>query len=189
MDTHISPVELQKAYRLINHGPTVLVAAAHGGVRDVMAAAWACALDIFPPRLTVVLDKASLTRQLIEANSRFSVQVPTAAQLQLTRALGTTSLATQPGKLADSDVELFRIDGHDAPFVTGCSAWLACEVIPEPHIQDTYDLFVANVTGVWADTRVFAEGHWKFESAEAHWRSLHYIAGGQFYAIGEPLTA
>ena len=31
---------LDKAFRLLNHGPTVLVSARHGGVSNVMAAAW-----------------------------------------------------------------------------------------------------------------------------------------------------
>lgn len=39
MDSHISPVDLQKAYRLINHGPTVLVSARDADVDNVMAAA------------------------------------------------------------------------------------------------------------------------------------------------------
>jgi len=46
MDSNIASVVLEKAYRLINHGPTVLVSARHGGVDNVMAAAWACALDL-----------------------------------------------------------------------------------------------------------------------------------------------
>ena len=33
-------VPLPKAYRLLNHGPTVLVSSAHAGRRNVMAAAW-----------------------------------------------------------------------------------------------------------------------------------------------------
>nr|WP_314218006.1 hypothetical protein [uncultured Campylobacter sp.] len=33
----LKPVELHKAYRLINHGPTVMVSAEFDGVRDVMA--------------------------------------------------------------------------------------------------------------------------------------------------------
>ena len=45
MDPHIASVPLDKASRLLNHGPTVLVSARHGGVEKVMAAAWACALD------------------------------------------------------------------------------------------------------------------------------------------------
>ena len=49
MNEHISPVALEKAYRLLNHGPTVLVSAGHDGVDNVMAAAWACALVFAPP--------------------------------------------------------------------------------------------------------------------------------------------
>jgi hypothetical protein len=43
--THCRPVPLPKAYRLLNHGPTVLVSAAHNGQRNIMAAAWAMPLD------------------------------------------------------------------------------------------------------------------------------------------------
>ncbi|SRR5487761_2305141 len=188
MDSHISPVDLPKAYRLINHGPTVLVSARHAGVDNVMAAAWACALDFAPPKLTVVLDKSSKTRELIESSGTFVIQVPTVAQLQLTHEVGTLSLSTEPDKLKLCGVKLFGIDGHDLPFVAGCSAWLACKLIPEPHNQQTYDLFIGEVVGAWADTRVFSNGRWYFEDADPSLRSLHHVAGGHFYAIGEPLT-
>lgn len=62
----ITPVELSKAFRLINHGPTTLVSARYDGVDNVMAASWVCALDYAPPKLTVVLDKMARTRELIE---------------------------------------------------------------------------------------------------------------------------
>ena len=186
MDSHISPVELEKSYRLINHGPTVLVSAEYKGVDNVMAAAWACALDFSPPKLTVVLDKNTKTRELVENSGTFVIQVPTAAQLQLTHQLGSKSMLTEPDKLKNADVKLFRIDGYERPFVAGCSAWLACKLIPEPHNQTTYDLFIGEVVGAWADTRVFRNGHWHFEDADPDWRSLHYIAGGNFYAIGDP---
>ena len=72
---HFAPVPLDKSYRLLNHGPTVLVSARHGGVTDVMAAAWACVLDYGQtPRVTVVLDKATRTRELIEASGAFALQ-------------------------------------------------------------------------------------------------------------------
>ena len=67
LNPHIAPVPLDKAYRLLNHGPTVLVSAAHAGQHNVMAASWACALDFAPPKVTVVLDKATRTRELVEA--------------------------------------------------------------------------------------------------------------------------
>lgn len=37
MDSHIAPVEQENAYRLINHGPTVLVSASHDGVENVIS--------------------------------------------------------------------------------------------------------------------------------------------------------
>lgn len=188
MDDHIAAVPLEKAYRLINHGPTVLVSAQHAGVTNVMAAAWACALDFSPPKISVVLDKIAKTRELVEKSGVFVIQVPTVAQLKLTSDVGSTSLFDAPDKLARSGVELFSIPGHDLLFVAGCSAWLACKLLPEPHNQQTYDLFIGEVVGAWADSRVFRDGHWHFETAAADFRSLHYIAGGQFYAIGEALN-
>jgi flavin reductase (DIM6/NTAB) family NADH-FMN oxidoreductase RutF len=188
MNKHISPVDLQKAYRLINHGPTVLVSARHAGVDNVMAAAWACALDFAPPKLTVVLDKSSKTRELVEKSGTFVIQVPTVAQLHLTHTVGTLSLSTMPNKLKLAGVELFDVEGHDLPFVAGCSAWLACKLVPEPHNQQSYDLFIGEVVGAWADKRVFSNGRWHFEDADPAFRSLHHVAGGHFYAIGEPLT-
>lgn len=188
MESHIAPVELGKAHRLINHGPTVLVSARHAGVDNVMAAAWACALDFSPPKLTVVLDKSAATRALVEASGRFVIQVPTAAQAQLTIDVGTQSLAATPDKLARAGVQLFDIDGHDVPFVAGCAAWLACRLIVEPHNQQAYDLFIGEVVGAWSDTRVFTDGHWNYENADPALRSLHYVAGGHFYAIGAPLS-
>jgi flavin reductase (DIM6/NTAB) family NADH-FMN oxidoreductase RutF len=167
----------------------VLVSARHGGVTDVMAAAWACALDFEPPKLTVVLDKATRTRELIERSGSFIVQVPTVAQLQQTSILGSISLRDHPDKLAQAGTTLFEVEGQDQPFVAGCSAWLACRFIAEPHIQTAYDLFVAEVVGAWADSRAFSKGRWHLETADPSFRSLHHIAGGRFYATGEALDA
>ena len=175
---------MEKANRLINHGPTVLVSASHGGVDNVMAAAWVCGLDFAPPKVTLVLGRTSKTRELAEKSGHLVVQVPTVRQAQLVHAVGNSSGRDDPNKLKRCGVELFRLDGVPAPLVAGCSAWLACRLISDAHTRDRYDLFAAEVTGAWADDRVFRDGHWQFETADAGWRSLHYIAGGHFYATG-----
>jgi flavin reductase (DIM6/NTAB) family NADH-FMN oxidoreductase RutF len=185
----LAGVDLAKCYRLLNHGPTVLVSARHRGTADVLAAAWTCALDFSPPKVTVVLDKQTRTRELVEASGCFALQVPNVRQLAMTQALGTHSLHALPDKLARFGVELFEPDGTTAPLVAGCSAWLACRVLPEPHNQQRHDLFIGEVVAAWADRRVFRDGHWHFEAADPGWRSLHYVAGGQYYAIGEALRA
>lgn len=69
----MQPVDLAKAYRLLNHGPTVLVTAAHAGQRNVMAAAWNMPLDFQPPKVAVVIDRNTFTRSLIDASGRFGL--------------------------------------------------------------------------------------------------------------------
>lgn len=182
---HFTPVPLDKAYRLLNHGPTVLVSAEHAGQRNVMAASWACALDFAPPKVTVVLDKATRTRELVEASGMFALQLPTLPMAAMTVALGTDSAKTHPDKLRQHGVELFYAPSQPtAPLVQGCAAWLVCRVLPEPHNQQAYDLFIGEVVAAWADDRVFRHGHWEFDSAPDSLRTLHYVAGGQFYATG-----
>ena len=184
MSAPIRPVDLAKAYRLLNHGPTVLVSARHQAVDNVMAAAWCCALDFDPPKLTVVLDKATRTRELVEASGRFALQLPCVAQAGLTVAVGTHSAHDMPDKLARLQVPTFTAPGHDLPLVQGCVGWLVCRLLPEPHNQHTYDLFIGQVEAAWADERVFRQGRWHFDTAPAELRTLHHVAGGQFIVAG-----
>ncbi len=74
-------VDLAKAYYLLNHGPTILVTSAHAGRRNIMAAAWNVPLDFDPPKLIVVIDKNTYTRELVEASGTFAINVPCVAQI------------------------------------------------------------------------------------------------------------
>lgn len=185
LPAHVQPVELTKSYRLMNHGPTVLVSARHGAQVNVMAAAWACVLDFGDhPKVTVVLDKATFTRTLIEASGVFALQLPTVDQVHLTVGVGTDSGHEVQDKLARHGVELFTPAGCPVPLVQGCAGWLACKLLPEPHQQQTYDLFIGEVTAAWADERVFSQGRWHFDQADDGMRTIHHVAGGQFFVSG-----
>lgn len=189
MNTHIKSVELAKAYRLLNHGPTVLVSAKYEHEENVMAAAWACALELIPAKVSVVLDKSTKTRKLVEKSGYFILQVPTLKQLKLVQQLGSISQFNDPEKLAHCHTPLFQFEGFDLPAVEGCAAWLICELIPEPHNQQAHDLFIAKVVAAYADDRVFRDGHWYYHEAPAEWKSLHHIAGGHYYTIGDAVDA
>jgi flavin reductase (DIM6/NTAB) family NADH-FMN oxidoreductase RutF len=182
---HFKPVPLDKSYRLMNHGPTVLVSAQHAGVVNVMAAAWACVLDFGQtPKVTVVLDKATRTRELIEASGSFALQLPTKAMATLTVNVGTDSAKDVPDKLPRYGVTTFTAPGSDIPLVEGCVGWLLCKLVPEPHNQQAYDLFIGDVTAAWADERVFSDGRWHFDKAPDDLRTIHHVAGGQFFVSG-----
>ena len=155
------------------------------GVRNVMAAAWAMPLDFDPPKVLVVVDSRTLTRELIEGSGVFALNIPT-------RAIAETTLTV--GTLSGRDVDKFDALGLvtmpartiDVPLVAGCAGWLECRVIPEPHNEKRYDLFIAEVTAAWADPALFSNGRWHFTDAGS--KTLHYLAGGAFFETGEAFT-
>lgn len=183
-------VDLAKAYRLLNHGPTILVTAAHGGRRNVMAAAWNVPLDFDPPKVIVVIDKNTYTRELIEASGTFAINIPCVAQIDIVQKVGNSCGRDlkDTDKFAQHGLETAAAKEIDAPLINGCVGWLECKVIPELHNQLTYDLFIAEVVAAYADARVFSEGHWHFEGydQEAYdkLRTIHHVAGGSFFATG-----
>lgn len=182
------PVELAKAYLLLNHGPVTLVSSAHGGTENVMAAAWTMPLDFDPPKIVVVIDRQTLTRTLIEESGEFALNIPPRAMAAQVLAVGTRS-----GKDAGGD-DKFALTGLTtrpgtrvaAPLIEGCLAWLECRVLPETHNQQRYDLFIGEVLAAWADPRAFSDNRWHFPDAAT--RTMHYVAGGSFFATGEEFS-
>ena len=175
-------VELSKAYRLMNHGPTVIVTSQHGGRSNIMSAAWSMPLDFNPPKVAVVIDKSTFTRGLIEASGEFVLNIPSRQLARLTVDVGNESGA---------DVDKFAAHGIaatagsivQAPLVDGCLGWLECRLIREPHIQQAYDLFLGEVVAAWADPAVFDGAHWTMAAGGK--RSIHYVAGGHFFETGD----
>ncbi len=183
----MKPVDLERAYRIFNIGATTLVSASHEGREDVMAAAWATALDLTPCKATVVIDKSHYTRPLIEKSGYFALMIPTAAIAPVVMNLGSVSKNDKAAKLEESGAKFVKMPGFDMPFVEGCAAWVIFRVVPEPHNQEAYDLFIGEAVAAWADDRVYADGRWHFENAPEALRTLHYVAGGHFYKIGDAL--
>ncbi len=183
----ITPVDLAKAYRLLNHGPVTLVSSAHGTQRNVMAAAWAMPLDFSPPKVAVVVDKQTFTRGLIEASGEFVLNIP--ARGIATQVIAAGGCSGRDGDKFDAlGIATMPSTVVAAPRVAGCVGWLECRVIHEPHNERAYDLFLGEVVAAAADARVFRDGHWLFdEASDPELRTLHYVAGGQFYVSGESL--
>lgn len=187
--SHFQPVRLEHASRLINHGPTVLVTSAHGERRNVMAAAWSMPVEFTPPRIAVVIDKHTWTRELAAASGAFGICIPGAGLADLTHAVGSAS-----GREGDKFAR-FGIAARPGPVLgvplieAGCAAWLECRLIREPHTEAAYDTCFAEVVAAAADARVFEHGHWSFRPDNAELHTLHHLGGGHFVRAAETLTA
>jgi flavin reductase (DIM6/NTAB) family NADH-FMN oxidoreductase RutF len=184
------PVALEHASRLINHGPTVLITSAHRGHRNVMAAAWSMPVEFTPPRIAVVIDKKTFTRELVMAASGFALCVPGAVLADATFAVGCVSGREVPDKLAR-----FGLTAQPGPVLgmpvieEGCCAWMECRLIPERHTEEAYDTCFAEVVAAAADERVFRNGRWAFSDAHADLHTLHHLGAGAFAVAGRTLQA
>lgn len=183
------PVALEHASRLINHGPTVLVTSAHGGRRNVMTAAWSMPVEFTPPRIAVVIDKRTFTRQLVAASGAFAICIPGAALIDLSYAVGSAS-GRDFDKFARYGIAARPGPALGLPLIeAGCAAWLECRLIPEPHAEDAYDTCFGEVVAAAADPRVFADGRWNFESGNEELHTIHHLGGGNFVRAGNAVRA
>lgn len=186
---HFLPVALAHASRLINHGPTVLVTSSDGTRCDVMAAAWSMPVEFTPPRIAVVIDKHTFTRELVAASGTFAICVPGTTLIDLTHAVGSTSGRTID-KFAHFGIDAERSPVLDLPVLTsGCSAWLECRLIPERHTEDAYDTCFGEVVGAAADARIFRDGHWLFNDGNVDLQTIHHLGGGNFVSAGRVVSA
>ncbi len=115
-----------------------------------------------------------------------AINIPCVAQIDMVKAVGSSSGRdfNDTDKFARYGLETFPAKEIAAPLLTGCVGWLECKVIPEPHNQNTYDLFIVEVLAAYADQRVFSDGRWHFEGYD-DLRTIHHVAGGSFFATGE----
>jgi flavin reductase (DIM6/NTAB) family NADH-FMN oxidoreductase RutF len=174
------PVRLEHASRLINHGPTVLVTSAHGGRRNVMAAAWSMPVEFTPPRIAVVIDKHTFTRELVAASGAFGLCLPGLALADLTYSVGQHS-GRDGDKFARYGIETTSGPVLGVPLIErGCAAWLECRLIPERHTEDAYDTCFAEVVAAAADPRVFANGRWVFNDQNSDLQTIHHLGAGNF---------
>lgn len=187
--SHFAPVALPHASRLLNHGPTVLVTSSHGGRRNIMAAAWSMPVELTPPRIAVVIDKSTLTRELVLASGAFGLCVPGAALVDLTYAVGSASGRTED-KFARHGIAARPGPVLGMPLLEeGCAGWLECRLIREPHTEEAYDTCFAEVVAAAADARIFTGGHWDVRADNAALHTLHHLGGGNFVAGSRALRA
>ena len=173
------PVDLSHASRLVNHGPTVLVSAQHHRRRNVMAAAWSMPVEFTPPRIAVVIDKSTFTRELVMASGLLALNIPCLANVDTAYTVGSVS-GSGEDKFEQFGIEAFKGPCLGLPLVEGCIAWMECRVISEPHAQEAYDTFFVEVVSAQADPRVFAKGRWSFRDDNTDLHTLHHLGAGVF---------
>src|SRR4029450_12688979 len=98
--------------------------------------AWSMPVEFTPPRIAIVIDKRTYTRELVIASGAFGICLPGAALADLAYAVGSES-----GRALDKFAR-FGIVAQSGPVLgmpvleAGCSAWLEWRLTPDPDPQE-----------------------------------------------------
>ncbi len=107
----VQPVELSKAYRLLQVGSTTMISAKYDGVENVMSAAW---VGLAGERKVVAyIGPQAFTRQLVEKSGYFVVQIPVVSQMATVLYAGGRSYADAPDK--NDSIPFIYQPGFDIP--------------------------------------------------------------------------
>lgn len=184
-----APVDLSHASRLLNHGPTVLVSTFASGRRNLMAAAWSMPVEFTPPRIALVIDKSTYTREQLAQTGMLALNLPCRALADLTYTVGSVSGRDDPMPAEDKfdryGIASFEGPTLGLPLVPGCIGWLECRVIAEPHTEQAYDTFFVEAVSAQSDRRVFANGRWMLDGRHPELHTLHHLGAGLFAVAAE----
>ena len=127
--------------------PVVLVGTRVGGRPNFMAVGWCCRANLVPPMLCCGIARAHATPSGIRETGTFSVNVPSAAQLEAVDYCGLVSGSTTD-KSGVFPVQYGALG--TAPMVADCPASLECRVV-EILSLPSHDLVVGEIVAAYAD--------------------------------------
>jgi flavin reductase (DIM6/NTAB) family NADH-FMN oxidoreductase RutF len=172
-------IPLSQAHRLINVGPVVLVTSAHGGRRNVMAAAWTTPLCTRPPLVSVAIHVGHFTHELITASQEFALNVPGENMLAAVQFCGSRS-GRGCDKLAEAGLTPCPAAEVAAPLIAECVGHIECRLVDSPVFGD-HALFVGQVVAAAAEADLFRDT-WLLPRSQP--RPIHHL-GDQHYGALE----
>lgn len=135
---------LEEFYRLINHGPCVLITAGTIEKANVAPIAWTMPVNDDPPLVAIAVAESHYTAELINKTGEFVLNVP---DLSLMRELIGTGRVS--GRKEDK-IKKFNITLQEAsvsgrtPHIDGAIGYIECSVF-DKHIYDGVFLFIGKV--------------------------------------------
>jgi flavin reductase (DIM6/NTAB) family NADH-FMN oxidoreductase RutF len=172
---------IERANRLINHGPTILVTSKFQNKANIMTAAWCMPVSHKPPMVAVAVGKSRFSHELILESGEFAINIPHRDLLEVWYC-GTNS-----GRTTDkfSLCGLTPVAGNciATPLIAECLGAIECRLDSHPTAGD-HTVMVGEVLAVWAKPNVF---HERLKVDKEGARTLHHLGGNDFCLPGQIL--
>lgn len=176
----LQQLPITSANRLINHGPVILVSAAHHGRNNLMTAAWAMPASHTPPMVAVAIGPSRYTHELIMESRELVVNIPNTALLDAVWCCGTNK-GRGMDKFAHCGLTPVAGKRVGAPLVKECIGAIECRLAAH-HTAGDHTILIGEVLAVWARPDLFDQ-RLLIEKEEA--RTLHHLGGRDFFPPGK----
>lgn len=176
-------LSIERANRLINHGPTVLVTSKYQEKTNIMTAAWCMPASHKPPMVAVSIGLTRFSHELILKAREFGINVPNRTLLRQMWCCGTRSGKTKD-KFALCGLTPVAGKHIEAPLIGECLGAIECRLESNP-IAGDHSIMVGKVLAAWTKPRLF-DDRLRVEEEEA--QTLHHLGGKDFCLPGKIVT-
>jgi len=179
-------IKPSKALQMLDHGPTTLLAVQdekHSRL-NVFTVSWIIPCSHKPPLVAFSCNPKNYSHELINNTREFTVNIPNVPFIDKLHFCGTTS-GCKIAKVEKLALTLVKSQSLKTPLVDECIAHLECKVV-QSIIAGDHTIYIAEVLAASANNEFF-ESTWCFENNDS--RTLHYLGGKRYAAIGEILEA
>ncbi len=168
-------------YRLVNHGPVVLVSTCSDEERFNLApVAWNCPVSKTPPKVLIAVGKKHVTAGNIKKTGEFALCVPGKNQISLVKNTGTVS-AKEIDKFEKFSIKYEMAEKINARIPKGCVGYMECRLTEEYDAGHVY-LFVGQIISAGAVEEGFSD---RVLVEKEEGKTLHHLGNKVFAIPGE----
>lgn len=134
--------------------PCSIVGAQVNGKPNYLTVAWFTMVNFRPPYILIALGKRHYTNPGIMQNGTFSVNIPSAAMIEVTDYCGIVS-----GKKLDKSKQFETFYGRlkTAPMIQECPYNLECKLVQTVDLPAD-ELFIGEIVAAYSDNRYLTKG-------------------------------
>ena len=172
-------LQLDKAYRMLNHGPVVMLSTrSESGFFDIAPIAWNCPIKKNPPKLLFAVGKSHRTYKNIKETGVFAVCVPDASWADFVRFCGSVS-GDEEDKFEKLGRDTFSGEKTSCLIPSGLSGYIECSLSGEVEISSV-SLITGDALKAGFCREAFSD---RLRPENEKGRTLHHLGGGEFAVL------
>lgn len=169
-------VSLDKAVRLINHGPVVMVSSLYDGKANITPVAWTMPAEKNPPKIVLEIGENHFIFDCILKTGDFVVNIPGKDMAEKIVQCGSCS-GRDVNKFEEYGLTISPAKKVASPVLAEAVASLECTLVRDEHLLKEYNIVVGKVEYAEAEEEAFSE-HWLFGKDE--YKTIHHLGNRTF---------